>query len=115
MEEFMLTLKRSATILHALFTSQCTLQKTNLCNRQDIPEVLDQCKVPSLVRGEENNPVDYPSAIKEFFARKMVGDNACLGEFTNMGNQIKVKKLRSHLPCGGPIRAIADTRNKKNQ
>ena len=90
-EEFMLTLKLFSNILHALFTCKCPLYQQMYgiikalrgYSPSTRKQLLHEVKIVILWI--------ILLQSRRFSQGKMVGDYACLGEFTKVGNQIKAK------------------------
>ena len=90
-EEFMMILKRFANILHALFTSQFLLYK----QMYGIIKLFREYSPNARAQPFHNVKTSIMWIIllqsRRFAQGKMVGNDACLREFTNMGNQIRAK------------------------
>ena len=86
--------------------------QTNVWNCQGVPGVISQHKGKYLIQDKYKQPMDHPSAIKKFFAWKN-GWRQCVPQVVyKHGESYQGEKLRSYLPRGGPIGAIAGTRSK---
>jgi len=115
-EGFMLMLKRYTNLLHALYSSQSPMYQ----QMYDIVRAL--CAYSPNARVKSSHEVKSSILwiillqLRRYAQGKREGDNACLGEFTNMVNLIKAKtcKTITHVEVLTDLLSLAG-KNRKEQ
>jgi len=114
-EGFMLMLKRYANLLHALFSSQSPMYKQMYGIVRALRDYSPNARAK--ISHEVKSSILWIILLqsRRYAQGKMVGENACLGEFTNMVNLIKAKNCETITHVEVPTDLLSPTGKKRKE